>query len=548
MSTRYLTDVLIIGGGYAGLLAALEARKKGVEVLILEKAYAGNSGCAKFAAGDMQCFIPGEDDLSQWVENGLNNGCFLNDPRWLSRNYPLSYEIILKLQELGLPFIKDEKGKLIRKTGRGNTKSVLIDISQSLSLLRKLCINSGIRILDRTSAIDLYVEDNTVKGVIGFAIRRNEIIFVECKCAIITSGGCSYKGPYFGMDMATGDGVAMGYRVGCFLANMEFGVKYQSTCKDFDVYGMNRFASLGGIFRNKFGERFMARYDPVLKDSSSLDILIRAMVTEVNEGRGPIFFDLTGLSKEGREVTAKLLKPLLEAMETSNVNLFDKPLEWIPAFTGTVGATSAGLWIDNNYRTSVNNLFAAGDAASKACFLGAGIGAGGAPLMFASISGFITGSQAGEKAKTLRGSKEVSCKDIERQCKSVTLPLNRKAGIDPDELTYELQKIMFRTEVNLIKEAARLKRALQGIREIKEKLNFMVAKSSHDLMKVYEVINMVTLAELTVACSLERKESRGGHYREDFPKRDDSNWLKRILIKSDKESYKIDYEYISKVD
>jgi len=539
------TDVLVVGGGYAGLLAALEARERNVDVLILEKAYAGNSGCAKFAAGDIQCFIPDQDDLELWVENMLEIGCNLNDPKWLRQNYPFSYEIIQKLGGLGIPFISDEKGNLTRKTGRGNIKSALLDTSKALNLLRKLCLQSGVQILDRTPIIDIIIHNNTVLGAIALNIREKELVVVDCKSMIVASGGCSFKGPYFGMDMDTGDGVAIALKAGCNLLNMEFSNKYQSTYKHFDVYGMNRFASQGGIFKNKLSERFMTKYDPVLKEATTLDILAKAMAIEIREGRGPIYFDLTGLKKEDREITSNLLGPLMKAIESSDVNFFEEQLEWIPSFTGSIGAATAGLWIDANYETNINNLFAVGDAASKACYLGARVGAGGIGLMFGSVSGVKAGQNAAARNSIDFKFDNVQLKDlVNEKIQGILSPLKRSKGINPDKVLYELQSVIFETDISLIKEEGRLKKALHTIQGIKDKLDELYADNMHDLMKVNETQNMVILAEAFIVTSLERKESRGGHFREDFPKLNDDDWLKRIITRYENNSCIIDFEDI----
>lgn len=532
-SKTYQCDVLIIGGSYAGLTAALAAADQGLDVILMDKATPANSGCARFAAGDIQCFMEEEDLLEDWVAEYEKIGEGLNDLVWLEENIPLVRGFIQKQIEQQATFLQNEEGKLIRKKGRGNLKSAIVNIEKTFRVLYQKAKDVGVKFLTRTFLVDLIVDENRVQGAIGLSLREDLWSVVQAKTVVLASGGCGYKGNYFGMDMATGDGTAVAYRNGARLEHMEFSNKYQSTHKDFNIYGMNRFVSQGGTFINSEGESFMKRYQPKTGDASNLTHLTHGIYSEIKAGRGPVKFDSSRIPEEDRSISNELLKPLMCLLEEVNQDFFESPQEWIPCYTGSVGATPAGLEIDHHYETSIQNLFAIGDVASKGKVLGACIGLGGIGMMFALLSG----NRVIEWVKPLVDSTTfqdtfASNMEASLETENARFPKGDDAIRLEDER--EMKRLLFQLEVSFMKDEKRLQDAIDQIKKLLEQGNLWAYADAHEQMKCYETWNMLVNALAFLTASKARKETRGGHLREDYQqKNDEFNSIFTVRMKDD---------------
>lgn len=527
------TDVLVIGGGLAGCLAAIRASELNAKVTLIDKAFVGRSGCSTFAAGDFLCWMP-KDDLNEWLNLLIKSGEWLADPDWIVRILKLSNELAHKIDGWDPTiFEKDEEGQFIRKVGRGNIKSIIFSGYKLMALLRKQCLLRNVQIFDRIVVTDLLTGGNShVVGAVGFNIYTGEFYMFKAKGTVVATGGCGYRGPFFGMGTSTGDGLAMAFRAGADLISMEYGKKYQGSFIAFNTYGMARFVGIGAKWLNAKGEAFMERYDPELKDRAPLDTLTKAMTYEVRNGRGPIFFDLTGIKREDIKLQEKILPFLMKAFKRAGINPFAQKLEWIPAFTGTMGGCPAGLRINHECATTLSGLFAAGDDASKVYVLGARIGLAGIGITWAAVTGYLAGESAASYALNTEIEIKVDSDTVQALKKYAYVPLARKEGPTPDEIVYKIQEVVIPVENSMIQHHDRLVKALEKLKEIKnEMVSKVKAEDYHELAKAHAAVNMCTIAEATFRASLYRTESRGGHFREDYPERDNNRWLKRVIVR-----------------
>jgi len=506
------TDVVVVGGGLAGINAARRAAEMGSRVVLLDKARAGTSGPTAFSAGDILCWIPGQDSMGDWVHAYLEAGEGLNSRAWLTMFFEGNYRLVESLSSRGFPFVLDGNGNFIRRSGRGPmVKCVLAPMLAFQEKNREACSSLGVKILDRFCAAELLMQDGRPAGVAGFHLYDGEVAMVSARSVVIGTGGCSYRGPFFGQDTVAGEGLAMALSAGAKLAYMEYGNHYNISLAAFDSCGESRFTAHGGKYLNLQGEAFLEREGAPGRRASG-DAVARAMVKEIREGRGPVYMDLTGFVD--RRLAGDLMPNLKLALERGGIDLFTGQHEVIPAFTGTSSASPAGAWIDKTGQTSVPGLFAAGDSACKGLVTGSCSGISGIGLAWANFTGHMAGQSA---AAFAREAGQAKMAGGDKKARLLLSPLERKTARRPGEILRALGNEMARADVSLIRSGSRLISALGKVSTWRWELENTGAEDAHDLMIWYEARSALAVAEATLLAAMERRESRGGHYREDCP-------------------------------
>ncbi|WP_273522956.1 FAD-binding protein [Mailhella massiliensis] len=524
-------DVLVLGGGMAGCMGACAAAMAGRSVVLVDKAWVGGSGESCFAAGDMLYFDPEQDSLQEWLERWNRNGNGMFDPEWMEWYAKSSTEIINMMNTWGMDFEKDADGRFKRKPGRGHNHAVVFPGFKMMRKLRARLEKLGVTIVDRVQVTDLLTNSGEVVGATGFHVRTGQFHIFHAKNTILSTGSCSFKGQYHGQDMESGEGNTMALRAGAEFTNMEFSNCYNSTARDFDICGMSRFQRLGGRFTNALGEAFMDRYDPVNKDGALLHILVRAMTTEVNEGRGPIYFNLKNMSAEDRELSYRIVPTFFAACKSCGIDPFEDSVEWIPGFMGSTSSGSGLTLKSFACDTTVPRLFASGDMANQGLLIGSIAGAGAVHLGWACISGFRAGEGA---AKACEGTELLPLDEeqVEAVRKKTFAKLGHEGRLSIDEAIYRIQSCVIPAKYNIIRSGENLKEALAALDRIEEDIeNEIIVRNTHELMLYHELCGMLTTARLTFTSALERKESRGSHYRTDYPemKKEWNVWLKSKL-------------------
>ena len=289
-SERISTDVLIVGGGIAGCAGAIAAAEQGQRVVLVEKAWTGGSGATTFATGGFYWFDPERHSMQKILAASNKSSDSMFDPEWMEWFCHNIHDLILTLDGMGVPFRKEKNGDFVVRSSRGGTELVMVPGYILQKKMRSLVAKAGVQLVDRVMITKLLTAEGQVSGAVGFHVRTGKPYIVEAKNTVIAAGGCSFKGNFFGQDMLCGEGIRLAEDVGAEFTNMEFSNTYSTTSKYFDLYGMGLFPQYGAKFVNGTGEYFMERYDPVHKDNCLLNILLRAMATEIREGRGPISF------------------------------------------------------------------------------------------------------------------------------------------------------------------------------------------------------------------------------------------------------------------
>ena len=319
----------------------------------------------------------------------------------------------------------------------------------------------------------------------------------------------------------------MVYEAGGVLQNLEF-ARVWNMPRLFGWEGQTVLMPLGARFVNAQGEAFMERYSPVLGSNTDPHYTTIAMAMEVRDGRGPITFDLSRIQQEN----LILLRPQngwqklnYDKLSNLGLDLFRDSTEWVPQMTVSHGGLRADAWGNTN----LEGLLAAGTARA----LEPGVYAGGFALMTTSVLGHMAGENAARLLQDLPDVKsDLSEKELEARQRDMFAPLG-KDGLRPKDMLTSIQKTVFPYGVSILKNEDSLRAALTELERIREEdLPRMAAADHHYLLKLHETRGVAFVSEMYVRASLERRETRAGHYREDYPRRDET-WLAWLCLRKD---------------
>jgi succinate dehydrogenase / fumarate reductase flavoprotein subunit len=538
----FTTDVLVIGGSIAALSAANKVVEQGASVLIVDKGTAGWSGQVPLAGGHFMC-VP-SDKMDIQTQYYAEECEYLNDQEYTLAFIRAMQESVKEVAGWGVPFEKDYEGNIVLNRG-GTTR-----VSQTHMILPRMLdrvMQKGARLLNKVYIVDLIKQGGRVVGAVGFHYQTGDFHVIRARATILACGGCMYKSRAK-FHANNGEGVAMAYSAGADMRNAELGNLFMNSNK----YTRDDIGALGGmvattkeLLENAAGENLKEKYPEIMppKDRTPPWMagpphrVINAWIKEVDAGKGPIYLDYSkrpeilemqyrtsGLRKDTmyQEYGGKLLR--------LGINIARQKVEWdlVPEFH------QGPVKVDLEGKTSVPGLYAAGDIVSQgtACFGAMPSFPGGSPLAFAMISGLWAGGSAGRAALS-SAQAEMNTLEIERLKKEILAPLGVKVGYDPYDVIKDIQSIVFKVKNSYAKSKERLDKALGGIAEIKSRISNLAAGDPHELVRCQEARSMLTCAEILFRGSLIRTESRGTHQREDYPGRDDKNWLKWVMLRKE---------------
>ncbi len=524
------TDVLVIGGGLAGCWAAIRAADFARNVTIMEKAVVARSGASAFT--NSMLAPVSDEDMEQMVAEVVESGEWLSDQDWVR---VLLEEQRLRIGDLikwGAPFEKNPDGTLETTPGRGHKKTRLVMLNghKLMDLMKQRALEKGVKILKRTMAMDLLTSDGkqptdgSVIGAVGIDTLTGQFVVCRAKSTVISTGiiDCKLRADF--VHNETGDGPAMALRAGAQIMGMEFCTHSRMNAYN-DHYrfgGSSLLQGLGARFINGLGKEFIGVYDPELKNRAKLAWVCMAIAKECFEGRGPVYLDMTPFTPRQLALAESLLPSQMRNFERTGVDVLKQPIRITPVVSIASPSGQAGLRVDTSCRSNVPGLFAGGSA-SKNLVHGT-YAIGGINLAYCNTSGYRAGESAGKAAAE---TKQIAPDraQVARLKRAAMAPSGRK-GWAPDEVMHRVHRDILTAGVIMFKNPARLKSALKEVRELATEP--LAASDPHELAKVHEVRNILTMVELTLAASLMRTESRDSHFREDFPYRDDLNWLKWI--------------------
>jgi succinate dehydrogenase/fumarate reductase flavoprotein subunit len=533
LGTVITTDVLVLGAGGAGMCAALKAKESKVDVLVLDKCGTGYCGQVPIGGGILAYVHP--ENVEEWAKRVTVQSGYFNNQDWAYAFGEDMHKAVGALAGMGITFLKKNGEIEILNWGPG-IYVTLFDAPKSLVALKKRAKARGIKMMDKIYAVELLKNGDRVVGAAGLGLVDGKTYIFNAKATIVAMGGCGYlhEKTYAS---CLGDGAAMGYRAGAQLVNAEFGSGYVWGVKVLgkELFGIHFYLYL----ENARGERIMGKHYPELMTGKhsvyTFDPrVIDAMQKEVEAGLGPIYLNLTGLNDaeiaslaedQATELTHLLANDNLRLLrEKAGIDTSQERMEMLPRYLYSGG----GMRIDTECRTTLEGLWAAG-ASSNNSWSGGGGGQGGLGVASAAVTGFRAGASAGRYAKT-GNLYDVKYTEAKRAIDRALAPMQRKGDIDAAEVTYRVHDAVVPMKYNRQREAGRLKEALGIVKEARDKLARVGAADFHDLARYHSAESMATAAEFTFRSALMREESRAGHFREDFPQKDDKNWFKWITI------------------
>ena len=541
-------DVLVIGSGGAGCRAAIEARKMNLNVAIVSKGLSFKSGCTTLAEGGYNAafgYVDSEDSIEAHFEDTMKGGAYLNDKALVKILVEEAQDRLIELESYGAIFDRQESGKLNQRPFGGQSfRRTCFQGDRTghemMMALKEEVIRLKVKTYDETMITSLIMDKNNKRaiGAFGVSLKNSKMIVFEAKSTIIASGGAGWLFPVTSNAIQkTGDGYSLAYNAGADLLDMEqiqfhpTGMLYPESRRGVLVTEAVR--GEGGKLFNVDMERFMMNYDE-RGELATRDVVARAIYNEIREGRGTdnggVYLDVTHLPND--LIEEKLETMLLQFMDVG-VDIREEAMEVAPTAHHFMG----GIRIKSGSETTVENLFAAGEASGG---IHGANRLGGNALADTQVFGKRAGESAAKNALDI----EFEYNEDQINSEAERIQNTFKDGkFYPHQIKKELMEIMW-ANVAIIRNEDGLKFALNKIEELKIKsLDMKVPKGSgydKNLLDALEVENMLIVASLVIQSALVRRESRGSHYREDYPKKD-NKWDRSIVLNKNK-----DFTYLNR--
>jgi succinate dehydrogenase / fumarate reductase flavoprotein subunit len=542
-------DVLVVGAGLAGMRAAIEAQRAGVNVAIVTKVHPVRSH-SNAAQGGINAALEEEDSWESHAFDTVKGSDYLGDQDAIEIMCREAPQDIIDLENMGVIFNRDEHGRLGSRNFGGasfaRTYFVADYTGQAiLHVMFEQLMKAGLRIYEEWFVTRLLVEEGRCVGVVALDIRTGRFHVIRAKATILCTGGLGrvYE-PSTNALIVTGDGMALAYRAGAPLMDMEMVQYHPTTLKGSGILITEAARGEGAYLINALGERFMAnpRYKAQNKmELASRDVVSRAEQIEIDEGRGVDGCVLLDCRHLGRDLILTRLPYIRDlALDVLNIDIIEQPLPVRPGMHYQMG----GIKTDVHGATCIPGLYAAGECACVSVHGGNRLGANS--LLETVVFGRRSGRAASEYARETSFAainEEAIVADEEARVREL---FNRPQNGDRTaKLRWEMATTMDKY-VGIFRDRAGLQTAIEKIRELKERycrlpLDDHGRVFNTDLVFHYELGFMLDCAETIAVSALHREESRGAHWRTDFPQRDDERWLRHILIFRGPDGPRIDY-------
>lgn len=551
-------DVLVVGAGQAGLFAAIKAKEQGAEVVLTDKGLAGRAGQSQNISS-MCVFDPDEDDIEQWMNSSATHNDYIADPKWIRLVYEESKARWEDLGTYGFENIKFDHdgnafvspitddgweyapGGIMTGTKPGETgqfclKWRFIEHRQH-EKMRNYAVSIGVKVMDFFTVTDLIKQDGRIVGAVGFAVDCEDTYIFQTKSVVLAAGNGGMKTPGVCTVTTTGDAQAMAYRIGCGVTGKEWTDDHPARA-DFPAFSWTNererdFMTSKSESANFHGFRLvnakgeeLGNVRESMRGKASSDFFDGSiMAYEADKGRAPLFFYVMD-------------DPNSYPMNHSPKDYPREPMDDKAGEAGYVrmGMSRAmgqsfhlsdGVWCDDlSCVTEVPGLYAAGDC------LGArpGYTGPGFACSFTAVTGTRAGTNAAIYAKSVPDT-EIDSEKLAEVTKTLWAPMKRVGGFSARWVNQVISNTLTPYWVLLMKEEKRLQNALDQIVYIRDHLVPNIwAQDTHELRQAHEMRSIILHCEMKLRASLMRKESRWNHYREDYPLRDDENWLCWIKI------------------
>ncbi len=541
-------DVVVVGAGLAGQRAALAAIQAGRDVAVVSKLHPlrSHSGAAQ---GGINAALGKEDSVDTHIYDTVKGSDYLGDQDAIEFFCQEAGPTVVEMEHFGTIFSRADDGSLARRAfgGAGFPRTIYAADRTGLALLQGLWERLGTErftLYEEWDLTDIVAREGRVHGIVAFDRKSGEFEEIAAKSVVVATGpfGRIY-GRTTNAHSCTGDGVAAAYDAGAFLKDMEFVQFHPTALLESGILITEGARGEGGILKNALGDRFMAKYAPHVFELASRDVVSRAIVTEVAEGRGfpgpygsYVHLELMHL---GREKVESRLQEIVDFCR--NFAGIDPVTEPIPVYPGQ-HYMMGGVGTNKRGETNLRGLYAAGEAACVSIHGANRLG--GNSLLETLVFGKQAGIAAAEYAATAPRP-EMRSADLDEATAPLRAWSHRRDGEDPSVLRTEMQQTMERY-VGIYRNEADLLEGLRRIRAIRARFDRVhVVDQSHvynvNLTDALEVGHMLELAETIVVGAYARTESRGAHARTDYPKRDDARWMKHTLAQKSAQGPSLSY-------
>ena len=556
--TEQQFDVVIVGGGGSGLRASLEISKSGLNVAVISKVFPTRSHTVA-AQGGITCAIASADPNDDWrwhMFDTVKGSDYIGDQDAIEYMCSEGPETVFELEHMGLPFSRFENGRIYQRPFGGQSKEygeggqaartcAAADRTGHalLHTLYQANLKAGTNFLNEWFAIDIIKNDSgLVSGVSCFDMETGEISIIKCNAIVLATGGAGqvYEQNTTSL-ICTGDGLGMALRKDLPLQDMEMW-QFHPT----GLYGNGSLMTEGcrgegGYLINSEGKRFMPDYAPKAKDLASRDVVSRCIVQEILAGRGcgeKKDHVLLKIDHLGSEAITKKLPEIREiSMTFANVDPIENPIPVVPTchyMMGGIPTNINGQVItqdDNGNDSVVNGLYSIGEAANVSVHGANRLG--GNSLLDLVVFGRAAGKHI-NKELSEQSSPDISNTNIEESLQTLIRIQETEKGESVFSLRSEMQNVM-QNYFGVYRNEDLMREGINKLEEITERTkNIHLNDKSHQFnserVEVLEYLNLLDIANATAYSALERKESRGAHAREDFPDRDDENWLCHSLF------------------
>lgn len=534
-----LHDIVIVGAGLAGLRCAIEL--KGLDVALISKVHPLRSHSVAAQGGVNAALGNAAEGLDDSIEkhafDTIKGSDYLADQDSVELMCAQGVPAIFELDRWGAPFSRLESGKIAQRPfGGGQFPRTCYAQDRTghamLNTLYEQAIRWGIPCHEELQVLSLVVEDKKVLGLIVMNTLTGELDIVKAKAVVFATGG--YGRVYFKSTNAlinTGSGIAIAYKSGVPIKDLEFVQFHPTSLHGTNILITEGARGEGGILLNAKGERFMERYAPNLLELAPRDIVARSIQKEIDEGKafegGYVHLDL-------RQLGAKKIMERLPAIrdiciDFAGVDPIKSPIPIEPAQHYSMG----GIATDVSGKTEAEGFYACGECACVSVHGANRLG--GNSLLETVVFGKLTGQRIKEEEGGDKGG-EARLKDELERIRNYAADLtSRKDGIEINEVLEPLKSIMMQ-KAGIFRNETGLKEASGAILELKDKSKKIYlgkgrGSFNRKLLKAFELMDMLELAHIIIKGALLRCESRGSHYRVDYPSRDDANWLKHTLAR-----------------
>ena len=546
-------DVLVIGGGGSGMRTSLELAKSGLKTAVVSKVFPTRSHTVS-AQGGITCAIASADPQDDWrwhMYDTVKGSDYIGDQDAIEYMCSEGPKAVFELEHMGLPFSRTENGRIYQRPFGGQSKdfgkggqaarTCAAADRTGHALLHTLYQNNvkeGSNFLNEWFAVDLVLNQfKEVTGVIAFSIESGEVAYLKAQATVLATGGAGriYSSTTNAL-INTGDGLGMSLRAGIPAQDMEMW-QFHPT----GIYGAGSLVTEGcrgegGYLINKDGERFMERYAPNAKDLAGRDVVARSMVLEILEGRGcgdekdHVFLKLDHL---GADVLNAKLPGICELSRTfAAVDPVYEPIPVVPTCHYMMGGTPTNIHGQAFKITSSNDeyipgLFSVGEAACVSVHGANRLG--GNSLLDLVVFGRAAGIHINEAMKSGGGVADASKDDIDKALHNLNVLNESSSGYGVSTVKKELQEVM-QNYFGVFRRGDYMEKGVAALNDIREKIENLHLKDKSaafntNRVEAIELQNLFEVAEATAISSLQRTESRGAHAREDYPDRDDENWL-----------------------